>query len=237
MENGKTRNNYRDTKWIGRRFGRLTVQEILPMKELGGKTFWRCKCDCGNIIEKSANHILTGHVVSCGCAFRERFHKLTFDENGKQRRIHVVWVSMRSRCNDYHNKNYKNYGGRGIKVCEEWNSFPAFYAWAFENGYDENAPFGKCTLDRIDNDGNYEPSNCRWVPLSEQARNKRKGNRSHHHKQHEHIIRILQLRLDGKTYQEIGTELGLSGTRIRQIFMSELGEAAIAQMHATENHS
>lgn len=90
------------------------------------------------------------------------------------RRLYGVWNSMKRRCYDERHENFCRYGGRGIKVCDEWNdNFNAFAEWALENGYDETAPYGKCTLDRIDVNGNYEPSNCRFISLKEQNRNRR----------------------------------------------------------------
>lgn len=90
-------------------------------------------------------------------------------------RLYWVWHSMKDRCYNPKATSYKHYGGRGIKVCDEWkNSFKAFYDWAYSNGYDENAPRNKCTIDRINNDGDYEPSNCRWVDAKIQASNQRK---------------------------------------------------------------
>jgi hypothetical protein len=80
---------------------------------------------------------------------------------------------MIARCEHPNRKDYVYYGGRGIKVCQEWKQYENFKEWAFANGYDEHADFGKCTIDRIDVDGNYEPSNCRWVDMATQNRNKR----------------------------------------------------------------
>lgn len=79
---------------------------------------------------------------------------------------------MRNRCRQQSGKNYKYYAGRGIRVCEEWNDYSKFREWAYANGYDENAPYMQCTIDRIDVNGNYEPSNCRWVSMKEQSMNK-----------------------------------------------------------------
>lgn len=93
----------------------------------------------------------------------------------KSNRLKTVWYSMRSRCYNPNATSYENYGARGIRICDEWlNDFGEFEAWAMAAGYDPDAPRGKCTIDRIDNDGNYEPSNCRWVSMSEQRRNERK---------------------------------------------------------------
>ena len=87
-------------------------------------------------------------------------------------RLYNVWNGMKQRCNDPNGKLYHRYGGRGIKVCDEWMDYNNFRDWAMSNGYDENAPHGKCTLDRIDNDGNYEPKNCKWASSIEQSVNK-----------------------------------------------------------------
>lgn len=89
-------------------------------------------------------------------------------------RLYVVWCAMKERCNNPKYKDYKYYGGRGIKVCQEWQDFESFYKWSMTAGYDENAPRGVTTIDRINNDGNYEPSNCRWVSMQEQCRNRRR---------------------------------------------------------------
>lgn len=98
-------------------------------------------------------------------------------------RLYRVWQNMRTRCNNSHSKEYKYYGQRGISVCEEWNNFSIFQEWAYNNGYKEDAKRGECTLDRIDVNGNYEPSNCRWVDMKSQCQNRRMwGTDTHNHK-------------------------------------------------------
>lgn len=159
----------------GRRFGRLTVIErsktIIPKNVL-----WVCKCDCGNILEVAGNSLRSGNTKSCGCLKLEMASNKPHDHHLCKSRLYVVWNLMKHRCLDPKDNKYKDYGGRGIEICPEWlgtDGFVAFYNWAYANGYDDSAPKGQCTLDRIDVNGNYEPDNCRWVSNSEQALNKR----------------------------------------------------------------
>ena len=165
----------------GLRFGRLVALEraeqvLYPC----GKhiTKWLCRCDCGNLIKVNLCALSTGNTKSCGCLQPERCSE-THKTHGKSKtRLYIVWKQMCKRCNNPNSTVYKHYGERGIRVCEEWRkSYPAFEEWALSNGYDENAPRGKYTIDRIDCDGDYSPSNCRFITIQEQQQNKRSTTR------------------------------------------------------------
>jgi hypothetical protein len=149
---------------IGKRFGKLVViARVLP-NDKWNSTRWLCKCDCGNKKVITRNSLIRG-TKSCGCL---RLEKIT-THGKKETRLYKIWEGIKSRCNNPNDTGYKYYGGRGIKVCKEWqNDFESFYKWAIENGYQDNL-----TLDRINNDGDYEPSNCRWVNMKTQQRNRR----------------------------------------------------------------
>lgn len=154
----------------GKRFGRLTALEKTDMR-CCGRIVWKCVCDCGEITYVDTCRLKTGTTRSCGCLYQEtRKGKLKHGESGT--RLHRIWKAMHTRCTNHKTTDYKYYGERGITICEEWNGengYENFSKWARENGYEENL-----TIDRIDVDGNYEPSNCRWVTQAEQNRNKRK---------------------------------------------------------------
>lgn len=164
------------------RFGKLTVIKYAGRRKCGNqfKILWLCKCDCGNEKEIPSSDLRNGHSTSCGCLHRKMIGDLNRKHNlaNKCGRIYQVWKSIKYRCNNPNNKSFKNYGGRGIKVCDEWqNNFLLFYNWAIDNGYKEEKlsnGLNRLTIDRIDNDGNYEPNNCRWVTNLENARNKKR---------------------------------------------------------------
>lgn len=154
----------------GKKFGMLTVVGRAPNRK--GRTMWKCKCDCGNIVDVEASNLKSGHTTSCGCYWYERVPSINHEKNVRhgetKTRLHHIWANMRYRCNNPKCHQYDDYGGRGIKVCEEWSDYEAFRDWALNNGYSDDL-----SVDRIDVDGDYEPSNCRWADNKTQSNNKR----------------------------------------------------------------
>lgn len=149
------------------RFCRLVVLE----RDFSRKTrvAWKCQCDCGGIITAFANNLKRGLTQSCGCLNKEVSPTKHRTHGLRNHPLYAVWVGMRQRCYDPNAKQFKDWGGRGIRVCTEWNdSFKAFYTWAMKHGYEQGL-----TLDREDNDGNYTPNNCRFVTRKVQANNRR----------------------------------------------------------------
>lgn len=162
----------------GVRFGRLTVVEEVIGEgkgKRGYKSKWLCQCDCGNKTITFRNSLVSGHTKSCGCLKFEVNADLHRTHGLSKTRLWTIWVGMKDRCERKNNKNYSNYGGRGIKVCEEWKaSFESFNEWALNNGYSD-----ELTIDRINPEGDYCPGNCRWASRVEQTRNRRNTIKMH----------------------------------------------------------
>lgn len=162
----------------GAKFGKLTVLERDKSHHgKGDHTYWICKCDCGKITKVRPDALKSGAVVSCGCyhasVTRDIGKRINLKHGMTSSRIFNIWTTMKERCSNPKSTSYKNYGARGIYVCKEWqNSFEKFMIWSMENGYSDDLQ-----IDRINNDGPYSPSNCRWVTRKENCRNRR-GNKS-----------------------------------------------------------
>jgi hypothetical protein len=150
----------------GQRFERLTA--IKRLGRIGGGSRWLCKCDCGNHKEVFLTHLTRGLIRSCGCLWQEARTKHGMANTA----LYSRWRGMKSRCDYTSHKQYRDYGGRGIAYAAEWERFEPFAEWALANGYAEGLE-----LDRINPDGNYEPSNCRWITHRDNMQNMRRSTR------------------------------------------------------------
>lgn len=152
-------------EYIGKKYGMLTIIGDAGYSE-DRHVQVKCQCDCGEIVVKKLTYLKCGDVLSCGC---KRYTHDGITSRWKER-LYRIWSNMKNRCNNPNECGYKNYGGRGITYCNEWETYPPFRTWALENGYSDDL-----TIDRINVNGNYEPSNCRWVNMKTQSNNTRRN--------------------------------------------------------------
>lgn len=151
----------------GQRFGRLTVVKRIVSNK-GKRYLWECKCDCGNVTYITTSHLTDGNTKSCGCLYAESRHAINKTHGGSGTRLYRIWVDIKTRCYNAKSTNYYKYGGRGICMCDEWfEKYQSFENWALANGYAENL-----TIDRINPNDDYKPSNCRWVTQKVQQNNR-----------------------------------------------------------------
>lgn len=162
---------------IGKTYNKLTIIDYAYTKD--NITYWKCKCNCGNkeLIILPYSKLTSGQTKSCGCLFQDNLKKIRSGEKQPPNlkhgdtgtRLYHIYSGMKDRCCNKRNKDYADYGGRGIKVCKEWyDSYTTFKKWAISNGYQDNL-----TIDRKDVNGNYCPENCRWTDIIQQNNNKR----------------------------------------------------------------
>lgn len=151
-----------DEKWLGRVFNDLTV---IGFEYRNKRWLWKCKCTCGNETIVYPNQVMRGKTSSCGCARSRTFRDMHYIHGQSHTRLYRLWKDMRRRCGNNPKRN-RYYGDKGISVCKEWEDFNVFHKWAVLAGYDDTL-----SIERIDNNGDYAPANCKWIPVTEQPYN------------------------------------------------------------------
>ena len=206
-----------------KKFGRLTVESEHPIRK-NNEICWVCKCDCGNEIIVQGYNLRSGNTQSCGCLKKEKIINSISKHHLSNSRLYIIWKTMKQRCYNSKSNNFKHYGGKGVTIFNNWidkeNGFTNFYNWSIENGYLENL-----TIDRIDVNGNYEPSNCRWVTIKEQENNKSNN----------HLIKDI----DGNylTVSQFKTKYNMkTSTLLNRLYSGDLGYRLIRPKRSNKNN-
>lgn len=194
------------------KFGRLTVikETKKPSHLKRIETYWICRCECGEEIISGRNRLITNHTTSCGCLQKEKAGNVNRTHGMSNSRFFKTYNNMINRCIKENNPYYEYYGGRGIKVCDEWLTFENFMKDMYQSylKFEEKNGEGTATLDRIDVDGNYEPNNCKWSTMKEQSRNKRNN---------------IEIEINGTTYKtisDVSEKYGIHEETIRSRYHS-----------------
>lgn len=219
-------NSNKDPKYLGKKYGRLTVIGFSKKQKKGGGWNWIVKCDCGNEKTVNPSDVKSGEIKSCGCFRNERSSERAkkFEHNVyKYRRLYGIYNGVKRRCFNKKESRFKDYGGRGITMCEEWlnseNGFDKFVDWALSHGYTDGL-----TLERKNVDGDYCPENCEWITIVDQAKNKRDTLWVDYKGEH---IRLLELcEREGVKYDTVHNRIYKQGWTV---------ERAIHQQSQQEN--
>lgn len=196
----------------GKQFGKLEVIKRVPNTS---RVKWLCKCICGNEVVVQSGNLLCGNTKSCGCYKKEKTKETKTKHGESKTRLYRIWAGMKCRTCNNKSPIFSYYGGRGIRVCNEWeSSYKNFSEWAKDNGYND-----ELTLDRIDNNGNYEPKNCRWITKEEQANNRR-SNHLLTHAGETHTIKEWSV-ITGINYGTLRNRARKYGDDTERIFASE----------------
>jgi len=199
----------------GKAFGKWTaIQSVVGCE----RPSWDCVCECGTKRAVRRSFLLSGISKSCGCSRIENAVKATKKHGMRNTNLYAVWNSMKVRCRNKNSAAYHNYGGRGIQVCDEWMDFKKFYEWALSNGYEKG-----CEIDRIDNNGNYEPGNCRFVTPKKNMNNRRTN-------------RYLTINGETKTIAEWSETTGINRVTLRSRVMLGWNENDLLKPIGVNDH-
>lgn len=199
----------------GQRFGRLVVV-CYTGSDKHHKSRWDCLCDCGKTINVETGALRSENTKSCGCS---RLGNVNVTHGKAKTRIYKTWANMKNRTGNPNTDDYSYYGERGITLCDEWQEFEVFYAWAIKSGYS-----GGLTIDRIDNNGNYTPQNCRWVNQKIQCNNRRSNN-------------VITYNGETKTLGEWAEQFGLNRSTIYRRLNSGWSIEKVLETPSTKNHN